>query len=53
MMVTSQKEVQTITKTSTGYKFEHNTNPCPYKELTMEPITDMILSVEHGGLLPT
>ena len=27
MMVTSQQEVQTITQTSTGYKFGHNVNP--------------------------
>ena len=41
MMVTSQQEVQTITQTSTGYKFGHNVNP--YEELTMEPITAMFL----------
>ena len=41
MMVTSQQEVQTITQTSTGYKFGHNVNP--YEELTIEPITAMFL----------
>ena len=50
-MVTSQQEVQTITKTSTGYNVGHNVNP--YEELTMEPITAMILAVEPGGILPT
>ena len=27
MMMTSQQEVQTITQTSTGYKFGYNVNP--------------------------
>ena len=41
LIVTSTQEVQTITQNSTGYKFGHNVNP--YEELTMKPITAMIL----------